>query len=167
MRTTSPLHEKFPINHLKSREIRYIISNKSLNVDQIVMVEVSYTSHCYTKSIKDGSVYSPESLVDDGQNKRIICPDRHWCSFELNNIMDNLASAKIYESKDKYVTYAEVLNFRGSICSYEVYFYVKKRGSVIYLEVVSAYSRDKAHEGNATKRRSGSRINLGTLLRKA
>jgi hypothetical protein len=116
----------YDISHLEKHAVEYIQPAQGEKPEIRYSVEVSYSNHCYTKSVWGGA--------------RMFDLDRYEQSKFLPKIMSELMSRECHHTgRTNFVTF-DIDEHR----TYEVYFEVFKKDGKLYIRVQSAYIRDAA-----------------------
>lgn len=143
---------QYDLSHLEPHTIKFIVpGNEKTGIpERVYLVEVSYSDHCYTKSVVD------RATSKKAQNREFD-PARYELSKQLPEIIGSLS-----ERRCSFAQACQRQNyFTISVGEYEVYFEVFKREKSLVLRVQSAYVREPENLINRPKWRP---IRFGIIL---
>jgi hypothetical protein len=109
--------------------------------------DVTFSSHCFTRGLKDGEQPERALLYSDVRETRIFDFRRYTLSKYLPGIVDGLAERKCFHTGVGNFFTVEICDENGSPAEYEIFFkaYKPAKKGTISLSVESAYVRDKQH----------------------
>lgn len=116
------------------------------DIERDLNIQVSFSSHCYTKAY-DPECHDKEEIVvhEASDRARVFCPIRYELSHRLGGIVANLPQRKVYQTPEtRNYVYAVPLDIEGQ--NYEVYFMLQRAEKIAKIDlrmmVESAYPVD-------------------------
>lgn len=137
----------YDLSHLDSKQMVYVQPAKGERQECRYKTDVSFSSHCFTRGLKEGEQPDPGLLYRDVREARVFDFRRYALSKYLPQIVDGLPERKCFHTGVGNFFTVEICDEDGSPAEYEIFFKAykpAKKGS-ISLSVESAYVRDKPH----------------------
>ncbi len=158
--------KKYDLSHLDSKQIVYVQPAKGERQERRYKTEVTFSSHCFTRRLKDGESPEPALLYNDFRETRVFDFRRYALSKYLPEIADGLAERKCFHTGVGNFFTVEICDENGSPAEYEIFFkaYKPAKKGTISLLIESAYVRDTKH---ANAKPFGKAIGFYTLNNKS
>jgi len=135
----------YGLTHLHPQTFEFERPAEGKNAAERYTVDVTFTSHCFTRSPKQGEAYDLELVYPDPYELRLFDLRRYKLSKFLPHIIRGLPSRKtrLNGINSKFFT-VDLVDEGGQLVEYDIFFKVRKamRKGRIELILESAFVRD-------------------------
>lgn len=135
----------YDLSHLDDFDFEFIVPAKDDKPEQVYLINVLFSMHCFTRGIRDGESYHPELLYRDSRETRLFDERRYRLSMQLPDIIREIGTRRCFHTPYGSFFTIEVIEEGENRLHYTIYFKVSrsvKRGG-LNLFVESAYPQDK------------------------
>jgi hypothetical protein len=158
--------DTFDLCHLHPKSITYVQDAKGKNPARTYAVEVRYSMHCFTRSIKAGEKVDPALCYGDHREVRAFDVPRWELSHYLPGIVEGLAQRRCFHTGRGNFFTVELIDKGGNRVEYEVFFNAYRHPGKpnLLLFIQSAYVRDWAHSNRPHMKSIGFPVILYNVL---
>ena len=131
----------YDLSHLCFKTYDWEIELKN-KVRKVIKVDVVFSCHCFSRSPKEGEVYSPSQVVRDHKKERLFDLTRYELSLELPAIISSLPEHKVFHTGFHNLVRIAVASQFGTLTDYYVFLALSREGKRMRMVVESAYTAD-------------------------
>jgi hypothetical protein len=134
----------YDLAHLKSCTLRYERPAQGNKGNEIYLVDVVYTLHCFSREPKPDECYDKNLIYSDGHEDRLFDFRRFEMSKLLPEIVQGLPERKPFHNANRRNFFTvEVVAENGQRVEYDIFFKVKKKSKGrLEMIVETAFIRD-------------------------
>lgn len=131
----------YDLSHLEFKTYEWGIELKN-KVRKAIKVDVFFSCHCFSRSPKEGEVYSPAQVVMDHKKERLFDLTRYEQSLALPEIVASLPEHKVFHTGFHNLVRIAAANRLGVSTDYYVFLALSREGKRMRMVVESAYTAD-------------------------